>query len=124
MEKHVSKIGYMKSSTGYHADTSRLRITSMIDTSASMKPMKYAPPSPRKISPAGKLKMKKPITAPIMMSDADSTTGSDTSNATYASDANIMSATIDASPLKPSMMLTAFASAATASTVTVHEMIA
>src|ERR1700754_920580 len=114
----------MKSSTGYHADTSRLRITSMTDSSPSMKPIKYAPPSPRKISPAGKFQIKKPITAPIMISEADSTIGSCTWKATYPSDANIMNATIDASPLKPSMMLMALASAATASTVTAHEMAA
>jgi hypothetical protein len=40
-----------------------------------MKPIKYVPPSPRKVRPAGKFQMKKPTTAPLMISYADSTIG-------------------------------------------------
>lgn len=36
IEKHVSTIGHTKSSTGCHADTSRLRTTSTIDSWVSM----------------------------------------------------------------------------------------
>ena len=97
------------------------RCTSMSESSASTSPTKYAPPSPRKIRPRGKLTRTNPATLAATAHAAVKTNASFTVHATSASPRAASSVVKPDRPFSPSIMLIELATPATATTVRANE---